>query len=70
MEYSPKDPLAIKDGPNKGYVRETDVYVVGEKIDFLIARRVYRLGQEVLRELYNDPRCKCCPEKTSTLQEP
>jgi flagellar basal body rod protein FlgC len=69
LEYAPEDPSAIKEGPNKGYVRRTNVDVVREEIDLMLTRRVYRLGRDLLRSLYNGPLCKRCSERTSALPE-
>ncbi|HYE62891.1 MAG TPA: flagellar basal body rod protein FlgC [Phycisphaerales bacterium] len=41
MRWAPNDPRAIKDGPQKGYVQESNVNPVMEQVNQLEATRAY-----------------------------
>ena len=69
LEYAPEDPLAIKEGPDKGHIRLSNVHVAGEQIDLIFTRRAYRLARDIMHALYDRPRCKCCSQRTSVPVE-
>ncbi len=55
LEWRPDDPLALKEGPDAGYVRCPNVDLVQEAIDLVMAEREYQAVQEIIRELYRCP---------------
>lgn len=56
----PDDPMAIKDGKNKGYVRYPNVDEIVERIDLEIASREYEFVLAVLEKLYDAHASRRC----------
>lgn len=48
LEYDPDHPLAVSEGPEKGYVRRPNVSPLLEQVDLLVASRAYEANLSAL----------------------